>query len=320
MAVTEPKSSMSLPKRAPSRKSGKNWAKKPAALRMKVCVQCARMGSRANRAAATAASGAKRSTLQPLKANQIKRPRPTRIPRSPTRSAKVIAQASESKTSMSVVDCLPMSSLAMLSQELLGASTAFGFQHREKRPLGIELGRGPEFGERIGHDAMRAHLRPTRAFALPGIGGLTQERDHSQLLHERRVERNLVETVQDVARSARRVAPFARVDLDKDRVVRVAFANKRRDGRVADVTSVPVRLAVDFYRMKHGRQTRGSEKHVRRDLLVSKHAPAASVDVGGGDEELDRGFGKMREIDAFDQDAANGVVAERIQAVRRDDP
>ena len=45
---TEPLSSMSLPNRAPSRKIGKNWAKKPAAPPMKVSVQCASKGSPAN--------------------------------------------------------------------------------------------------------------------------------------------------------------------------------------------------------------------------------------------------------------------------------
>ena len=49
--VTEPESSISLPNRAPSRKSGKNWAKNPAPLRMNVWVQCARIGSRETNAA-----------------------------------------------------------------------------------------------------------------------------------------------------------------------------------------------------------------------------------------------------------------------------
>jgi hypothetical protein len=39
MAATEPLSSISLPNRAPSRKIGKNCARKVAALPMKVCVQ-----------------------------------------------------------------------------------------------------------------------------------------------------------------------------------------------------------------------------------------------------------------------------------------
>ena len=83
IAATEPLSSISLPNSAPSRNSGKNCARKPAALPMKVWVQWASSGSRENSAAIRAASGASSSTLQPRKANAIKRPSPIRMPRSP---------------------------------------------------------------------------------------------------------------------------------------------------------------------------------------------------------------------------------------------
>ena len=51
IAATEPLSSISLPNSAPSRNSGKNCARKPAALSMKVWVQWASSGSRENSAA-----------------------------------------------------------------------------------------------------------------------------------------------------------------------------------------------------------------------------------------------------------------------------
>src|SRR5258706_3954587 len=65
IASTEPLSSISLPNRAPSRNKGKNCARNPAALPMKVCVQCASSGSRAAAAAISAAAGAISKTLQP---------------------------------------------------------------------------------------------------------------------------------------------------------------------------------------------------------------------------------------------------------------
>ena len=71
MAATEPLSSISLPNSAPSRNSGKNCARKRAALPMKVCVQWASSGSPANAAAINAAAGASSRTLQPRKASQI---------------------------------------------------------------------------------------------------------------------------------------------------------------------------------------------------------------------------------------------------------
>ncbi len=83
IAATDPLSSISLPNSAPSRNSGKNCARKPAALAMKVWVQWASSGSRENSAAIKAATGASSNTLQPRNANAIKRPSPIRMPRSP---------------------------------------------------------------------------------------------------------------------------------------------------------------------------------------------------------------------------------------------
>jgi hypothetical protein len=62
---TEPLSSISLPNRAPRRKSGKNCARNFAAPPMKVSVQWASSGSPAAAAATSAAAGANSSTLQP---------------------------------------------------------------------------------------------------------------------------------------------------------------------------------------------------------------------------------------------------------------
>src|SRR6516165_10627597 len=149
MAAIDPESSMSLPKRAPSKKSGKNWAKNPAALRMKVCVQCARMGSCANRAAVTAAMGASRRTLHPLKASQIRTPRPTSIPRRPMRSEPLIV--SDLRQQNVEVGRRPLSEvLSVLSEKGLGAAPALLLQHHEKRALGVELRRRAEFGKPVG--------------------------------------------------------------------------------------------------------------------------------------------------------------------------
>src|SRR5262245_29360952 len=83
IAVTEPESSMSLPKTAPSRNKGKNCITKPAAAPMKVMVQLASSGSLAASAARSAAMGARTSTLHPRKENQTRNERPTRMPPSP---------------------------------------------------------------------------------------------------------------------------------------------------------------------------------------------------------------------------------------------
>ena len=65
IAVTEPLSAMSLPNSAPRRNKGKNWATKPAAPPMKVCVQWASSGSPAAAAVTMAAAGASSRMLLP---------------------------------------------------------------------------------------------------------------------------------------------------------------------------------------------------------------------------------------------------------------
>ena len=133
IAATEPQSSISLPNSAPSRKSGKNWARKPAALRMNVCVQCARIGSCEKNAATTAAIGASRRTLQPLNASQIRRPSPTRIPARPTRSGRLISALRQQFVE---VDRGPFADvLAMRRQELVGAAPPLLLQQRAGTPL-----------------------------------------------------------------------------------------------------------------------------------------------------------------------------------------
>jgi hypothetical protein len=82
-AVTEPEFSMSFPNSAPSRNSGKNCARKRAALPMKICVQLARSGCPPNAAAISAATGASNKTLQPRKASQTRNPSPMTMPTSP---------------------------------------------------------------------------------------------------------------------------------------------------------------------------------------------------------------------------------------------
>src|SRR5579864_6638874 len=194
IAATEPLSSINLPNSAPSRNSGKNCARKPAALTMKVSVQWASSGSRENSAAIKAASGASSSTLQPWKANKIRRPSPIRMPRSPDT---VIISAIREQN-VDIGRGMLSDILAMGCEECVGALAPLFLQQRNELPLGVELRRRSEVRERVAHNPVRAHSRPTRAFAVSGVRHLAQQRDHAQFLHQRRVEGNLVEPVQDL--------------------------------------------------------------------------------------------------------------------------
>jgi hypothetical protein len=126
--------------------------------------------------------------------------------------------------------------------------------------------------------------------------------------------------IENLGGGARRVRPFARVDLDQDGVVRIAFANERRDGRIAGISAIPIRLAADLDGAKHRRQAGRGEQHVGADVGVAENPPAAGAHAGRGDEELDRRTGEPFKVDAFDENFAQRIVSERIEIVRREKP
>jgi hypothetical protein len=90
------------------------------------------------------------------------------------------------------------------------------------------------------------------------------------------VEGNLIQTVENVRGRARRSLALNRVDLDENGVSRLALLNEWRDGRIAGIAAVPVRLAVNLYGLEHGGKTGRGEQNVRRYGIVLEHVAAAS--------------------------------------------
>ena len=214
------------------------------------------------------------------------------------------------------MDCLPISS-PWASRNASALLRPSSFSSETNCPLGVHLRRRTEARERVGHDPVRAHSGPARALAVSGVRDLAQQRHHAQFLHQRRVEGNLVEPVQDLVGRARQLQPFARIDLHQNGVMRVAFAHQRRQRRIAGIAAVPVRFAVDLDRMEHGRQAGRGKQDVGGDLLVAEDVAAAGAHIGRGDEQLDRCAGQPLEIDALVEDGTQRVEAERIEIIGR---
>src|SRR5579871_4516905 len=169
IAWTDPLSSMSLPNSAPSRNIGKNCAMNCAALPMKVCVQCASRGSRANAAATIATKGARSSTLHPRNESQIDR--------------RALADV-----------------LAVRAEKGPGGAAALVAQHAKEIPFGVELRRRAEFGQDLAVDQMNPHVRPPASLGMPSVRDLPQQCDHAQFLEQCGVERDLVQPIEDFAR------------------------------------------------------------------------------------------------------------------------
>ena len=161
-------------------------------------------------------------------------------------------------------------------------------------------------------------FRPARAFASARIGDLAQDRDQSQLLHQRRIERDLVQAVEDLACRARNAGTLDRIDLNEHRIARCALTHEWRDGRITHITAVPIRLAVNLDRLEQRRQAGGGEQHVGSELGIAKYVTAPGADIGGGDEQPDRRLRKPRKVDALGQDIAHGVGAARIEVIGRE--
>jgi hypothetical protein len=121
------------------------------------------------------------------------------------------------------------------------------------------------------------------------------------------VEGNLIEPIENIRRRPRRFRPFARVDLNQDGIVRVAFANEWRDRRIAGVTAVPIRLAIDFDRPEHRRQAGRSEQNVGGDLRVAENPSAAGSHIRRRDKELDRRANETVEIDALGENGTERI-------------
>src|SRR6476469_6129896 len=167
IAETEPLSSMSFPNKAPSRNSGKNCARKVAALNMKVWVQLASSGSPAKAAVSSAAAGASSSTLQPRSASQISSARPKRIPISPMRSHAF-------QQFVEIEARAPAQVLVVGVEECLRGAPSLVAQHGQEFPLGVELGRIAEPDHELAGDAVYPHVRPLGAFRTAGVSDLPQ--------------------------------------------------------------------------------------------------------------------------------------------------
>src|SRR6516162_8307048 len=196
MADTQPLSSMSLPNRAPSRNNGKNWARKVAALPMKVCVQLATSGSSANAAASSAAAGARRSTLQPSSAN------PSRIPMRP-----MVSYASEQL--VEVEGRASAQIVVMGAQKYVTRAPPLVAQHAQELPLGVELGGIAELYHHVACDAVDAHVRPFGILGIIRLCDLAQQGDHAQLFQQPGMNRALLERLEKVGARGGRLRTFA---------------------------------------------------------------------------------------------------------------
>jgi len=135
----------------------------------------------------------------------------------------------------------------MTPEERLRRAAPLVAQHAEKVPFGDQLRGRAQFRHHLARDAMDAHFGPPRALPVAGIRGLAQQGDHAQLLEQHSVERDFVEPVHDLGRRPWRARALDGINLDEYRVLRLAIAHKRRDGRIAGVADFGFKMRLTIY-------------------------------------------------------------------------
>src|SRR4029079_3163584 len=118
--------------------------------------------------------------------------------------------------------------------------------------------------------------------------GLSEQRDHAQLLQQHGVERYFVQPVKNLGRRSWWFPALDRVYFNENGVLRFALPDQGRDRGIAGIASVPVQFVIDLDRLKHGWQTCRRKQNLRRNGIVLEHVTASGPHVGRGDEKLDR--------------------------------
>ncbi len=98
-------------------------------------------------------------------------------------------------------------------KELVGRCTAAIAQHGQKSPFGVELGRIAEVQHDVAGNAVNPHAGPARTLVVHRVRDSAQKRNHPQFLEEHGIERDLIETIENVARGAGRAGALDGIDL-----------------------------------------------------------------------------------------------------------
>src|SRR5579883_760363 len=175
-----------------------------------------------------------------------------------------------------------------------GGAAAELFQIEEEFEIGVELADGAELSHRLlGLDEMDEQIAfPQTVDLWAGGAGFSDDPGHegdgAELGDERGVEDDLVESIGDLRRGARHALAPDRADLHDDEIRAGAFVDDRPERRIAEIAAIPIRLSVDHHRLIHLRNTGRSQERLDGEVAAVEDARLAAIDIGGGDEELQR--------------------------------
>jgi len=145
---------------------------------------------------------------------------------------------------------------------------------------------------------------------------LVDEIDSAQFAEQRAIESNLVDAVQDVPRSARRLVAFDRIDLHDDDVFGAGFIEERPERRIAGIAAIPIGRAGDLDSLEQTRQAGRSHDVIGGQLATVKNRGLPREDVRGRNQQFNAfARAKFFKIDDLGEMVAQRVEVERIELI-----
>jgi len=100
-------------------------------------------------------------------------------------------------------------------------------QATEEVPIRVELGRNSEFGHRrVVSDRMNQHAAVLVPIKDIVVNQLRDKRDRTHLAHQRRVEADLVHSIEDFGRGPGQLLALDRIDVDENHVLGTAVVDQ----------------------------------------------------------------------------------------------
>src|SRR5262249_23084952 len=193
----------------------------------------------------------------------------------------------------------------------------------EEAPVGIQLARNSEpLHHLVGRNSV--NIEPLQAVSVDRtlVDQLGDEADRPHLAHQRRVEADLIDAVENLHRGTRHLFTLERIDVDNNDVSARAVIDQREDRRIAHVTTVPVVLTVDLDSLEQEGQAARSKNVPRIDLASLEDLDLAGAHVRCREEELDRAIAltQCRKIDALIEQILEWIATKQVELIGREQP
>src|SRR4051812_5903442 len=114
---------------------------------------------------------------------------------------------------------------------------------------------------------------------------MLDERDYPQFQHERRVEADLVDPVDDAPRGVGYSRALEWIDANDDEIACIRPKVQRRECRIARVSAIPKEVPTDLDSLVGLWEAGRGEQHVSRKLGVPEHTTQSGAHVRCANED-----------------------------------